>query len=159
MSVFISHSTRNDRIATFVRLRLLARGISSYADHFDGAAASTRQITRLLVRRINDCTHLLAVITRATLTSWWVPFEIGVARQGDRRITTFNRDRLILPAYLTEWPILTSYKQFDDFAKAYLSDTQRMIIALDEKQASAGTELLSPPDTFHRQLKSQLGQT
>jgi len=159
MSVFISHSTRDDLIATLVRLALHTRGVSSYADHFDSAAGSTRHITRLLVRRINDCTHLLAIITRATITSWWVPFEIGVARQGNRRITTFNRHRLILPDYLTEWPVLTSYDEFGAFAKTYLSDTQRMIIALEEKHASVTSEGLTSPDTFHRQLKTRLGQS
>lgn len=33
-------------------------------------------------------------------------FEIGVARQGDRRITSFDDSTVELPEFLTEWPVM-----------------------------------------------------
>src|SRR6185369_4061960 len=91
MPVFLSHRTADDAKAQALAARLKIRhNISCYLDHFDPAAVTTKAITDLLVGRINLCTHLMALITDQTVGSWWVPFEIGVARQGDKRITSFD---------------------------------------------------------------------
>ena len=115
MPVFISHRTADDAKAQALALRLKTKhNILSYLDHFDPAASTTKKITDLLVDRINTCTHLMALITNQTVGSWWVPFEIGVARQGDRRITSFDNSTVALPEYLTEWPVLKSDADLDN---------------------------------------------
>lgn len=103
MPVFISHRTADDAQAQVLSQRLITKhNIRCYLDHFDPQARTTREITDLIVSRINTCTHLMALVTNATVGSWWVPFEIGVARQGDRRITSFVANTVTLPEFLTE---------------------------------------------------------
>lgn len=154
MPVFISHRTADDAKAQALAVRLKTRhNIPCYLDHFDPEASSTRKITDLLVERINVCTHLMALITNQTVGSWWVPFEIGVARQGERRITSYDSSSVALPEYLTEWPVLTSEGDLDKFAEAYHKD--RAAKPILEKYA-AYARSITTADDFHRTLKSSL---
>lgn len=151
MPVFVSHRTADDSKAQFLADRLRTKhNIRCYLDHFDPEAKTTREITDLIVSRINICTHLMALVTNSTVGSWWVPFEIGVARQGDRRITTFDGSTVELPEYLTEWPVMVHDADLDLFAEAYHRD--RAGKPLLEKYSSVSRSI-STPDEFHGALK------
>lgn len=154
MPVFISHRTADDEKAQALASRLRSRhNITSYLDHFDPETESTRNITALLLRRIDACTHLLALITSSTRDSWWVPFEIGVARKADRRITSFRSGYVTLPEYLTEWPVLASDADLDTFAEKYHRD--RAAKPIIERHAAYARTILSADD-FHSELKRAL---
>jgi TIR domain len=154
MPVFISHRTADDARAQALSGRLLTRHkIHCYLDHFDPKAKSTSEITNLIVGRINTCTHLMALVTNATVGSWWVPFEIGVARQGDRRITSFDDSTVELPEFLTEWPVMVSDADLDLFAEAYHRD--RSSKPLMERYASASRSI-GTANEFHARLKSAI---
>ena len=154
MPVFISHRTADDDKAQALAYRLYTKhSIKCYVDHFDPEARTTREITDIIVGRINICTHLMALVTNATVGSWWVPFEIGVARQGDRRITTYDASTVKLPEFLTEWPVMTTEAHLDLFAEAYHRD--RAARPILEKYAS-GSRSTATPDEFHAKLKSAL---
>ena len=153
MPVFISHRTADDAKAQTLAQRLASHNIPCYLDHFDPEAKSTSEITSLIVGRINLCTHLMALVTNATVGSWWVPFEIGVARQGDRRITSFDNSTVELPEFLTEWPVMTTNTDLDLFAEAYHRDRSSRPIM--EKYASASRSI-GTANEFHAKLKSAI---
>jgi hypothetical protein len=154
MPVFISHRTADDAKAQAMAQRLFTRhNIRCYLDHFDPEAKATSEITTLIVGRINTCTHLMALVTNATVGSWWVPFEIGVARQGDRRITSFDFSTVKLPEFLTEWPVMTSDTDLDLFAEAYHRD--RASKPIMEKYASVSRSI-GTSDEFHAKLKNAI---
>lgn len=155
MPVFISHRTQDDEKAQAIATKLSQHNIKCYLDHFDPNAATTSRITELLVGKINQCTHLLALITSNTKDSWWVPFEIGVARQADRRITSYESSYVTLPEYLQEWPILKSSYDLDKFAEKYHKDKSSR--PLFEKYSSWERSITNANE-FHRSLKSALGQ-
>ena len=46
----------------------------------------------------------MALVSSTTAESWWVPFEIGVATDKERRITSFALAAVKLPDFLTVWP-------------------------------------------------------
>lgn len=152
MPVFVSHRTADDAKAQALAHRLFTKhNIKCYLDHFDPVASTTREITTLIVGRINICTHLMALVTNATVGSWWVPFEIGVARQGDRRITSFDASTVALPEFLTEWPVMTTEAHLDLFAEAYHRD--RSAKPIMEKYGAAGRSITTADD-FHTRLKA-----
>lgn len=154
MPVFISHRTADDAKARALAQRLYTRhNIRCYLDDFDPEARTTREITDLIVNRINTCTHLMALVTDSTVGSWWVPFEIGVARQGERRITSFDNSTVVLPEFLTEWPVMTTEADLDLFAEAYHRD--RAAKPLMEKYTSVSRSI-SSPDQFHAELKKAI---
>ncbi len=103
MPVFISHRTADDELARRVALRLKSvHHITCYIDDIDQRlkVASQQKVTRILVDMVNKCTNLLAIITRNTEGSWWVPLEIGVAKQAQRVICSVtNQADSGLPGY------------------------------------------------------------
>lgn len=158
MPVFISHRTQDDAIAQGVYRRLKDyHGISCYLDDFDPDADPTNGITAVILKNLELSTHLLAVITNNTQGSWWVPYEIGVAQHGARRITSYDKSTRPLPEYLREWPILTTDKAIDLFAEAYKRDTGatriRKGIVLEGVELRAQQ---SDASEFHTNLKSRL---
>ena len=91
MPVFISHRTADDVVARTVHDRLTrVHRIQCYLDDLDREAHRTSKITALIVDRLKSCSNLLALVTRNTKGSWWVPFEVGVARQAPRIITSYT---------------------------------------------------------------------
>lgn len=152
MPVFISHRTADDAKAQALAFRLYTyHNIKCYLDDFDPEARTTHEITNLILGRINMCTHLMALVTNATVGSWWVPFEIGVARQGDRRITTFDASSVTLPEFLSEWPVMTTEAHLDLFAEAYHRD--RSAKPIMEKYAR-DSRPIGTADDFHNLLKN-----
>jgi hypothetical protein len=162
MPVFISHRTADDAIARMVYNRLTyTHNIKCYLDDLDkeaGLLDKSSKVTALIVNRLNECTNLLALVTQNTRGSWWVPFEVGVARQAPRIITSYtNLEQRDLPEYLTEWPVLRGDNAIDVFAKYYKQQASIVQRSLVEKRASV-SEGITGVDTFHRQLKAALGQ-
>lgn len=156
MPVFISHRTADDVKAQMIAWHLeFNYSIHCYLDHFDPEAEGTAAITSLLVSRIEDCTHLMALITDETAKaqSWWVPFEIGVARHAERRITSYDSSSVRLPEYLSEWPVMRSTADLDKFAKLYLRD--RTGRPTDVRFAESIRDIQSA-DEFHNRLKASL---
>ncbi len=162
MPVFISHRTADNAIALQVALRLRTKhGITVYIDDIDQEvkkAQGTAAITALLVRRINACTNLLAIVSQNTQGSWWVPFEIGVARQSPRAITTMtNQTDETLPKFLLEWPRLRGDTAVDVFAQLYKLHSRVLTERVLQKQGSV-LEQISSVDQFNTTLKRALGQ-
>jgi hypothetical protein len=162
MPVFISHRTADDAIAQNVATRLeKIHNIRVYIDDIDQAlklAQGTAEITNLLVDRIIGCTNLLAIVSQNTTGSWWVPFEIGIARQAPRAITTMtNQADSSLPEYLLEWPRLRGDSAVDTFARIYKAQKQNLTEKILRKEGTAFGQM-SSVDNFHSSLKLALGQ-
>jgi len=132
MPIFISHTTKDHELARDVCLYLKqTHKISCYIDDMDKELKKNRgksSLTPLLVNRLRDCDTLLAIVTENTKGSWWVPFEIGTAREMPRVISSFTslpddssfgwREET-LPEYLLEWPRLRTWQDVDVFAEEY----------------------------------------
>jgi hypothetical protein len=160
MPVFISHRTADDAIARAVYDRLTkTHGILCYLDDLDRQTSSAN-ITALIVNRVRQCTNLLALVTPNTQGSWWVPFEVGVAREAPRVITSFtNLAQPQLPEFLTEWPVLRGERAVDTFAEHYKKRSGQVKRAVTEGRTAAATAAgLAEVNEFHRQLKAALGQ-
>jgi hypothetical protein len=162
MPVFISHRTADDKIAHEVADRLrIQHSIKVYIDDIDfelRRAQGTPAITSLLVQRLNSCTNLLAIFTQNTTGSWWVPFEIGIARQAPRVITTMtNLVDASLPEYLLEWPRLRGQSAVDTFAQLYNDQRNVLTDQVLEKRASASRQV-EYVDNFQTRLMRALGQ-
>ena len=156
MPVFLSHSSVNKPEAGRIYNYLTQRRIACYVDVLDPTLKSTDDITAVIMQRIEQCTHMMAVVSQFTQGSWWVPFEIGVASRGDRRITTYKiAGQYDLPGYLSKWPILKGDNDLDQFVRMYQDDQPVSFMEgkLMKAQMGEGAAV-----TFHRRLKSAIGQ-
>ena len=120
---FISHKGSDLALAEQIGDLLHRCGIKGYLDRWDPAVTGdSPDLEEYLRRLIRDTPTILAVITESTNTSWWVPFEIGVARETDSQIATFiqvDESRRIareLPSYLKSWPIMASLPEVIQWA-------------------------------------------
>ena len=155
MPVFLSHK-REDKPETLkIANYLKINGIPCYIDVLDPILQSTDDITSILMRRVKQCTHLMAVVSGNTQKSWWVPFEIGVASELERRITSFELNKTDLPDFLEKWPVLKTQKDLDLFVKYYKKDK---VIALEEAHVfdSAAPSPVYTADQFHNDLKASI---
>lgn len=151
MPVFLSHKREDKQQTLDIAEYLKYYGVNCYVDVFDAELQSTEDITKKLIERIGQCTHLMAVVSDYTTKSWWVPFEIGVGTEKDRRITSFQLRSVSLPDFLTKWPILKSQTDLDKFIHHYKRDN---IVALSESRGQ--TKNIFSADQFHRDLKASL---
>lgn len=124
---FISHKGDDLSLAEILGMLLHVSGIKSYLDQWDPEVdGDSIELETYLRGIIRDTPSILAVITENTTTSWWVPFEIGVARETESHIATFiqvdeNRtDPKELPSYLRAWPILASYNEVTAWAASLI---------------------------------------
>lgn len=103
--VFVSHTTKDDHLAEEVAQCIRSFGLTAWvdSDHLDRKhdGPSMASTIQGVIRR-SYC--LLAVVTSATSESWWVPFEIGVASDRDRYLSTYGDPRMSLPSFLEAWP-------------------------------------------------------
>ena len=112
---FISHKGNDLTLAAEAGEILYRHGLHGYLDVWDpkvdGDSAELEEYLRQVIR---ETPSILAVVTEHTSTSWWVPFEIGVARETESVIATYlqvDENRTVareLPSYLKTWPILGS---------------------------------------------------
>ena len=151
MPVFLSHKKEDKKDALQLAAYLKTNGIACYVDVLDPSLSTTTDITSTIRKRVRQCTHLMALISNITERSWWVPFEIGVATEIDRRISSFQTGSSPLPEYLETWPILRTRSDLDAFVLLYRRDTSTSIT---ERRGSHAT--IRSADQFHRELKSML---
>jgi hypothetical protein len=159
MPVFISYRHMDRAHAININTRLMQANIKTYLDVLDPESQTTDDITGVITRNITECTHLLAVVSEKTASSWWVPFEIGEATISDRRICSFKTGPTELPLYLEKWPKLSSDKDIDFFIDAYRNEvTLKRSIALESVTGSefARTFNKTNADRFHTDLKSRI---
>jgi hypothetical protein len=156
--VFISHKKEDATAAATVAARLQQNGIDTYVDIFDAEAKDGPDLADYLRDKLKTCHGLMAVVTRNTTESWWVPWEIGVASERNMPLATYSSDSSQVPTYLKKWPYITRLDQVDEYAKLAKSTVSIRKRALNESASVTGAaERISGSD-FNRALKKALGQ-
>lgn len=98
----MSHKREDKDKALGIAAYLQARSIVCYVDVLDPTLKTTDDTTKTIMTRVKLCTHLMAVVSSYTDRSWWVPFEIGVASEIERRICSFQAGATRLSEFLTK---------------------------------------------------------
>jgi len=156
MPVFLSHRKADKAIALSIYAYLEKNSIKCYIDELDETLQRSKNITDVIMSRISDCSHIMAIMSCNTSGSWWVPFEIGVASEADRRICSFKIDGVSLPEYLDIWPIMTKAEHLAEFVRLY-NDDRSVLLEKSESHRAAYASVKSSAD-FHRMLKLATGQ-
>jgi len=156
VSVFISYHRPDEGRAVLINLYLTRNGVQTYLDVLDPALQSSEAVTQKILSALGKCTHLLGLISNTTANSWWVPFEIGVATDSERRISSYDIAGVSLPDYLRIWPVLRNEDDLAKYVKRYKQD--RLILESAYKSVEARSTPVQSPADFHRLLKSDLGQ-
>ncbi|WP_339448546.1 toll/interleukin-1 receptor domain-containing protein [Pseudomonas sp. EA_5y_Pfl2_R50] len=157
MPVFISYRHMDRLHAVAINSRLKQANIKTYLDVLDPESQTTDDITGVITRNITECTHLLAVVSERTASSWWVPFEIGEATISNRRICSFKTGPAELPLYLDKWPKLSTDKDLDFFIEAYREEvSNKRSMSLESISESVKGTYKRNAEFFHEQLKNRI---
>jgi hypothetical protein len=159
IKVFVSHKREDAQIAGQVAARLQFNGLDTYLDVIDDALAKDGpELADHIRARMSSCTQLLAVVTRATQQSWWVPWEIGVATEKGHFLASFVAQQIDLPSYLVKWPYLRTITDVDLYAQESKRAESRLAKSLHTRDFAEGTTRAAAARDFHRVLKSALRQ-
>lgn len=157
MTVFISYRHSDREEAAQINNKLRYAGINTYMDVLDPESQTTENITEVITKNIARSSHLIAVISKQTAQSWWVPFEIGEATISATRIASFRTGYSELPEFLKMWPQMSRARHLDMFIEEYKRE-QRLATnnrGMFESLGSVGTKSASD---FHRSLKGRINQ-
>jgi TIR domain len=86
--VFLSHRSADKEVVRGVALYFESLGLYYYLDEQDAVlqqaaaqgAPGAQAVVTSIDNGLNHATHLLGVLSRRTMGSWWVPYEIGGTR-------------------------------------------------------------------------------
>ena len=114
-----------------------------------------------LLRRMNECHQLIAVLSSKTAGSWWVPWEIGVGSEKRFRMATFAQSTVVLPGYLEKWPVLRSMLHVDLYCE-HSKRAERSVHVAKRALYTEGQRLSAErtgANTFHRDLRTALARS
>lgn len=130
--VFISHINIDKRAAEEIGTYIMKHGdIDIYLDIFDAALRHAtfkedpERITQLIENGLNECGHVLCLVSEDTVGSWWVPYEIGFGKKGKKDIAVLTmKDTKLLPAFLQISIILRCIKSLNEYLSMICKETR-----------------------------------
>ena len=152
MKVFISHKSTDSSIAAQINREFARLGVTSYLDVLDSFSGNGEILTAHIREQLNKCSDIIVVMSTATITSWWVPFEIGMSAQVDMPTATFLTSSITLPDYLSYWPQL---KRISDIEK-YVSIKKQVWWTDSQFENRTLFAKANGTSEFYRQLRAKL---
>ena len=117
--VFVSHKSDDKEQAEKIAIKIAECGLTAYLDTWDpNVSGDGPELVDYINAVIGCCNSLIAVVSRNTVHSWWVPLEIGIAITKDLYLGTFSRvTKQDLPSYLWKWPVLTNMRALENWCE------------------------------------------
>jgi len=73
-------------------------------------------ITKFVEQGLSSSTHIMCLISAATVRSWWVPYELGFAKNAGKHLSTLKlKGEIALPAYLQISEIILGTKSLNNY--------------------------------------------
>lgn len=125
MKVFISHQKRDRDEAKKIADYLISVGIAVYFDEFDKELQQAdvnndpKAVVAAIKKGIKSSTHMLCIVSPNTLTSKWVPFEVGYGYDVTdlATLTLKGIKNSDLPDYIKTKPIIRDIYDINKFIK------------------------------------------
>ena len=121
--IFLSHISIDRSLAIAIGNYITKHGdIDIYLDWSDEELqrAVNRDdptaITKFIEQGVLNSTHIMCLVSAATVGSWWVPYELGFAKNAGKHLSTLKlKGEVALPAYLQISEIIPGTKTLNDF--------------------------------------------
>lgn len=125
MKIFISHQKKDRDEAKKIADYLKSLGVEIYFDEFDRdlqqaeSENNPKAVVAGIKRGINSSTHMLCIVSLNTLTSKWVPFEVGYGydKTDLATLTLKGIKNSELPDYIKTKPIIRDIYDLNKFIK------------------------------------------
>jgi|ERR1044071_1025734 hypothetical protein len=133
LTVFISHSHQDKEFARQLEASLFARNINTFLD--ERMIQVGDSIPQKVYDGIASSTHLIYVVSRASIKSLWVQEELSIAKMKEKKSRGFKIlpviiDKLKLPTAVLhlKYADFTQWRDFDAYRKAFLDILRAMQI-------------------------------
>ena len=146
--VFVSHKSDDKEQAEKVAIKIAECGLTAYLDIWDpNVDGDGPELVDYIDTVMGCCNGLIAVLSRNTVSSWWVPLEIGIAITKKLHLGSFlvptsrytplkpYEVKQYFPSYLWKWPVLTKMTDLENWCKEHKKE--------------------DPPRLFYESLKQQ----
>lgn len=151
MKVFISHQKRDRVEAKKIADYLISVGIAVYFDEFDKELQladinnDPKAVVAAIKKGIKSSTHMLCIVSPNTLTSKWVPFEVGYGYDVTdlATLTLQGIKNSDLPDYIKTKPIIRDIYDINEFIKKQGSEKQLILERKMFSNYSSSTHPLS----------------
>jgi len=149
--IFLSHIFVDKSAAMAVGTYIVNCGdIDIYLDFNDAdlqeavKTANHYGITQFIEQGLSHSTHIMCLVSVDTVKSWWVPYELGFAKNAGKHLSTLKlKGEIALPPYLQISEIIPGTKSLND----YLSKVRRAFAKVSG--ACLLTETLIPHSGLH----------
>lgn len=150
--VFVSHKSNDTHAALDIARRIQHSGLSAWVDELDPNIRGDGPMLDDYIERVLSRTFsLLALVTDVTHESWWVPFEIGMAFELRRYLSSFAKRAVSLPSFLEKHPRLAShsdvYRWCDRLKQLKLRSRNERVLVLEGRVVRAEAR-----DSYLRQM-------
>lgn len=73
-------------------------------------------ITQFIEQGLSHSTHIMCLVSADTVKSWWVPYELGFAKNAGKYLSTLKlKGEIALPEYLRISEIIPGTKSLNDY--------------------------------------------
>ena len=153
-SVFISYSHKDIEVANQIISALKELNLKYFID--EEKIKWGEPISEEIEENLKHTTHQIVIVTKNSINSHWVPYEIGIARglslteDIDIKILPFlSGPRIDLPDYLRKLKYIDSIEKLREYFKNELKELPSLMSSLlsmpvNEKTISAYTKLKYP---------------
>lgn len=157
MKIFISHKQEDKSKALEIQQTLIACDIEAYLDLLDDDISENgEKLTQHIRERLSNCSDVIVVLSEKTKTSWWVPFEIGMATEKDMPIANYLVSNIQLPEYLEYWPRLKNLADVHKYVEIRNKVSEQYFRSQNIFESSSMYSYASQTQEFYRQLKRNL---
>ena len=106
--IFLSHISIDKSAATAIGNYITRQGdIDTYLDINDqelqdaANSGNAARITQFIERGLSHSTHIMCLVSKDTVGSWWVPYELGFAKKAGKSLSTMKlKGEVALPPFL-----------------------------------------------------------
>ena len=121
--IFLSHISVDKSSATAIGDYIKKQGdIDIYLDLNDEDLQSAARrgdptgIPRFIEQGLSSSTHIMCLVSAATVGSWWVPYELGFAKNAGKHLSTLKlKGEIALPEYLQISEIILGTKSLNGY--------------------------------------------
>lgn len=122
--VFLSHKSEDKEYVEALGLYLMNAGINIYLDKNDPVLqradqdGDAQKVTECIEEGILRSDYILCIVSQKTVTSWWVPFEIGYGKKSNKPIASvIKNDISKVPDYLKIEDIILNIEDMNNYIK------------------------------------------
>ncbi len=123
--IFLSHISIDKQTAITIGNYIMESGdIDIYLDVYDEKlqqAANTGNpvmVTQFIEKGLEQSTHIMCIVSKSTVQSWWVPYELGFGKRAYKELSTLAlKDAEYLPEYLSIGVVIKGTMSLNEYLK------------------------------------------